>query len=288
MLLKISKILITLLLIFFPVWGGILISSFSPYMEGNSIEKYVIIYVLFAFIASSILVWVTTRFKNAFIQPVFPGSILFLMGIIMLGIFGLAAPPDLSIKMLEHPEREHFRYIILYIGAFLFGLFFINLFINNLLNLKNHTKWIMMALFIISIVELLWEFHHHYFYPESLKIWIENGNKAEDFSKNYDTKTVGAIGALGRLSMYTLIFWLSLGLYKIKSVNLWSPIITVFLCTLGIISSIAMFLYFNFGVETPKQAGFLIVFFIPGIPFLILYWIGIGLLTRKLLLNKPL
>ena len=129
-------------------------------------------------------------------------------------------------------------------------------------------------------------FHHHYYYPESLKVWVENGNKAEDFSKNYDNNIVGTIGAIGRLTIYTIILWLSIGLYKIRKVNLWNPILTSFFCVLGIISSVLMFLFFNSGIETPKELGFSIIFFIPGIPFLILYWIGVALMTRNLLSNS--
>ena len=114
----------------------------------------------------------------------------------------------------------------------------------------------MIGLFIISFIELLWEFHHHYYYPESLKVWVENGNKAEDFSKNYDNNIVGTIGAIGRLTIYTIILWLSIGLYKIRKVNLWNPILTSFFCVLGIISSVLMFLFFNSGIETPKELGF--------------------------------
>jgi hypothetical protein len=33
-------------------------------------------------------------------------------------------------------------------------------------------------------------------------------------------------------------------------------------------------------MEIPKELGFLMLFFIPGLPFLIMYWIGVALLTK--------
>jgi hypothetical protein len=49
---------------------------------------------------------------------------------------------------------------------------------------------------------------------------------------------------------------------------------------LGIVASIAFFLYGAYNIETPKEFGFLMLFTIPGLPFLIMYWIGVALLTR--------
>ncbi|MFT3794189.1 hypothetical protein [Flavobacterium sp.] len=281
MIWKMLRILLTLILILFPFWGGALISGYTPYKEGNSVAHYAIIYCTVIIVAALILFYLTFRFKNAFIQPVLPGIILFFIGVIMLGIAGLAAGPDLSVKMLEHPEREHFRYVLLSVGAFLFCFYFINLFIGQALNLKAFSKGLMIVLFAVSMAEMLWEFNHHYHYPEGLKLWIESGHKAEDFNKNYDNHDVGSIGAVGRLAIYSLILWLSVGMYKMRKINLWNPILTAFFCGLGILSSITTFAYFKFGIEMPKEMGFLIVFFIPGIPFLILYWIGIAMLTRK-------
>jgi len=282
----ILKLIVTLLLIILPFLGGSLIGGYTPYTEGNSMTTFVAVYSVLTIIIGAILFFLTSRFKNHFLQPVQPGSILFFIGLVMLGIAGLAAPPDLSIKMLEYPEREHCRYIILYIGAVLFSVYFIQLFRYNLLALKPHAKWLMIVLFLISSLELFWEFLHHYNYPESLKTWIDNGNKAEDFSQHYDNDTIGSIGTIGRFAIYLLILWLSVRLYQIKRVNLWNPILSTFFGLLGILSSISMFLHFSYKIETPKELGFLIIFFIPGVPFLILYWIGVAMLTKKLFL-KP-
>jgi hypothetical protein len=199
----------------------------------------------------------------------------------MLGIAGLSAPPDLSNKMLEHPEREHCRYILLFTGAILFGLYFLDLFINNRLQIKGTQKWIVITMFILAMIELIWEFSHHYAYPEGLKEWVGKGNKIEDFGKNYDDWKAGTTGAIGRFIIYVLIFWLSVKLYKIRKVNIWNPIVNSIFCLLGIASAASMFLFFSFHIESPKPLGFLMIFFIPGVPFLLMYWIGVASLTRR-------
>lgn len=277
---KILKTLVVILLILFPFLGGALLGKHSPYTEGNSMTNFVIIYTLFVLILASALFYLTNKFKESLVQPVLPGILLFFVGCVMLGIAGLAAPPDLTLKVLEHPEREHCRYIVLYIGAVFFGLYFINLFINNSLQLKSTFKWVMIGIFALVMVELLWEFSHHYLYPEGLKEWVDKGNKAENFNKAYDNWKVITTGAIGRFLIYLLMLYLSLRLYKIRRVAIWNPILNSFLCLLGIISSIAFFLYGAFNIEIPKQLGFLMLFFIPGLPFLIMYWIGVALLTK--------
>ncbi len=282
---KVLKTLGIILLILFPFLGGALLSKHSPYTDGNSMTNFAIIYSLFVLCSALVLLYLTNKFKRFLVQPVLPGILLFFVGCVMMGIAGLAAPPDLTIKMLEHPEREHCRYIVLFIGAIFFGLYFINLFIHNSLQLKNTFKWIMIAIFTLAMVELLWEFSHHYLYPEGLKEWVDNGNKAEDFNKAYDDWKMITTGAIGRFFIYILMLWLSLRLYKIRRIAIWNPIINTFLCLLGIFSSIAFFLYGAYNIEIPKELGFFMLFTIPGLPFLIMYWIGVALLTKTNILK---
>jgi hypothetical protein len=276
----IIKTLGIILLILFPFLGGALLGKHSPYTEGNSMTNFVLIYSLFVLVVALVLFYLTNKFKESLVQPALPGILLFFVGCVMLGIAGLAVPPDLTIKMLEHPEREHCRYIVLFIGAIFFGLYFINLFINNSLQLKRTYKWVMIGIFAFVMVELLWEFSHHYLFPERLKEWVDEGNKAEDFNKTYDDWKVITTGAIGRFFFYLLMLLLSLRLYKIRRIAIWNPILSTFLCLFGIISSIAFFLYGAFNIEIPKELGFLMLFFIPGLPFLIMYWIGVALLTK--------
>ncbi len=277
---KILKTIVIIVLIVFPFLGGALLGKHTPYTEGNSMTSFVALYSVFVFVVLFSLIFITTKYKHSFVQPVLPGILLFVLGCVMTGIAGLAVAPDLSIKMLEHPEREHFRYILLFIGALFYGLFFVQLLTKNALQLNNTFKWIMIIIFVLAMTELLWEFSYHYFYPEGLKKWIDKGNKAEDFAKSYDDWRSIITGAVGRFLIYVLMLWLSIRLYKIRRIAIWNPIISSFLCVLGIISSIAFFLYGAYNIETPKQFGFLILFIIPGLPFLIMYWISIALLTK--------
>lgn len=277
---KILKTIVIIVLIVFPFLGGALLGKHTPYTEGNSMTSFVALYSVFVLVVLFSLIFITTKYKHSFVQPVLPGILLFVLGCVMTGIAGLAVAPDLSIKMLEHPEREHFRYILLFIGALFYGLFFVQLLTKNALQLNNTFKWIMIIIFVLAMTELLWEFSYHYFYPEGLKKWIDKGNKAEDFAKSYDDWRSIITGAVGRFLIYVLMLWLSIRLYKIRRIAIWNPIISSFLCVLGIISSIAFFLYGAYNIETPKEFGFLILFIIPGLPFLIMYWISIALLTK--------
>lgn len=277
---KILKTIVIIVLIVFPFLGGALLGKHTPYTEGNSMTSFVALYSVFVFVVLFSLIFITTKYKHSFVQPVLPGILLFVLGCVMTGIAGLAVAPDLSIKMLEHPEREHFRYILLFMGALFYGLFFAQLLTKNSLQLNNTFKWVMIIIFALTMTELLWEFSYHYFYPEGLKNWIDKGNKAEDFAKSYDDWRSIITGAVGRFLIYVLMLWLSIRLYKIRRIAIWNPIISSFLCVLGIISSIAFFLYGAYNIETPKQFGFLILFIIPGLPFLIMYWISIALLTK--------
>ncbi|MGB3236479.1 MAG: hypothetical protein WBA94_11475 [Ferruginibacter sp.] len=205
------------------------------------------------------------------------GAFLMLLFCPIAGIVGLAAPPDLSIKMLDHPEREHLRYLFLFLAAIIFGVFIFLLLRNNSIVIKSPTKWIITIVFFIAFVEFIWEFTHHYFYPEALKEWISEGKKAEDFGKNYDNINIINIGVIGRLLQFSSIIWLSIHLYKLRLIKIWHPIISSILGLLGIVSAIViMITHFNI----PKSFEILLIFFIPGFSFFLLYWLAVAILTK--------
>lgn len=133
MIKKLLHVLITLFLIIFPFVGGWLISPFTPYTDGNSLAVFLLAYALVLVLVSLLLLYIIKRYKQPFIQPVQPAILLFYFGCVLLCIAGLAAGPDLSVKMLQHPEREHTRYLILLAGALLFGWFFLSVLSNGYL-----------------------------------------------------------------------------------------------------------------------------------------------------------
>jgi len=274
---KILITLTTLILVILPFLAGSSIGKYSPYLEANSFRTYVIIWAVVSIVLASTVLLLLKYFHQSFNKIVVAGIFLFLLFSPILGIVGLVAPPDLSIKMLEHPEREHLRYSLLFIAAILFGFFFYLLLKGNSFKVKDSTKWIMAVFAILAFCEFIWEFTHHFLYPEALKEWISQGKSVEEFVKNYDNSTVIAIGAIGRYFQYVLIIWLSLLLYKLKQIKIWSPILNIILSLLGIVSATVIFVtQFNI----PKGFEILLFFFIPGFSFLILYWLGVALLTK--------
>lgn len=269
---KIFITLIALILGFLPFLVGTSIGKYSPYVETNSVTDYVVIWSVISMAFATIIFLLLRSFQLDRI-----GVLLFLLICPMVGIIGLAAPPDLSIKMLEHPEREHLRYIMLFIATAIFGLLTIFLFKGNALTIKSSARWIITLLFVVAFVEFIWEFTHHYLYPEGLKVWISEGKNAEDFGKNYDSFTIISIGVMGRYVQFISIIWLSLHLYKLKQIKIWSPILVSIFGLFGIISATVIYVT---EMNIPKGFEFLFLFFIPGIPFLLLYWLGVALLTN--------
>jgi len=274
---KIQLTLTSLILIVLPFLIGNSIGKYSPYVERNSFLTYVIIWALIsvalAAMAFLLLQYAAQSFESIFIG----GAFLFLLACPIVGIIGLVSAPDLSLKMLEHPEREHLRYLYLFLATLLFGIFTLFLYRSNFLKLDRLTSWVTTLVFILAFAEFIWEFTHHYFYPEALKDWVDQGKKAELFGKNYDNINIVDIGVFGRLIQYSLIIWLSTHLYQFRQINIWGTILTVVLSLLGIVSATVIYIT---EMNVPKGFELLFLFFIPGIPFLLLYWLGVGILTR--------
>ncbi|HAD12053.1 MAG TPA: hypothetical protein DCF33_06395 [Saprospirales bacterium] len=269
---KILKTLTALILVILPFLVGTSIGKYSPYVETNSFTAYVAIWTVISMAFATIIFLFLRYFQLNRI-----GVLLFLLICPMVGIIGLAAPPDLSIKMLEHPEREHLRYIFLFIAAAIFGLLTLFLFKGNMLTIKGSGRWIITLIFVVAFAEFIWEFTHHYLYPEGLKLWISEGKNAEDFGKNYDNFSIISIGVMGRYVQFISIIWLSLHLYKLREIKIWSPILVGISGLLGIVSATVIYVT---EMNIPKGFEFLFLFFIPGIPFLLLYWLGVALLTN--------
>ncbi len=245
-------------------------------MEGNSLQTYVIIWTVISIAIVSIVLLLLKYFFQSF-EILIAEVLLFLRLSPIFGIYGLASAPDLSIKMLENPDREHLRYTFLFIALLLFGGFILILFRGGILKIKKSTRWIMTFIFVFAFAEYFWEFTHRYLYPEGLKEWINQGKNAEDFSKNYVNDNILTIGVIGRYFQFTSVIWLSLHLYKLQQIKIRIPILNIIISLLGIISAT---LDYIFGFPFPKKFEILMLFFIPGIAFFLLYWLGVALLTK--------
>ncbi|QHW00110.1 hypothetical protein [Spirosoma endbachense] len=275
-----TKLLITftaLLLVILPFLVSAVLGNYSPYVDGNSFQNYILIWIVISIGIVSIALLLFNYFHQSFEKIPVGGMLLFLLVWPIIGIYGLASAPDLSVKMLEHPEREHLRYSLLFLALILFGCFALFLFSSNSLKIKKTTRWIMTVIFIIAIAEYTWEFTHHYLYPEGLKEWVSQGKNPEEFGKNYDNFNMITIGVIGRYVQFILVIWLSLHLYKLQQIKIWSPIINTMFSLVGIVSATLIFIT---EMNLPKGFEFLFLFFIPGIPFFLLYWLGIALLTK--------
>lgn len=269
--------LTTLILVILPFLVGNAISKYSPYIEANSFKTYVIIWTVISIAFISIVAVLLKYYSRSFGSSFIGGSSLILLICPIVGIIGFAAAPDLSSKMLEHPEREHLRYIFLFIAAILFGIFFIFLLKNNSSKISKTARWVITVFFILAFAEFIWEFTHHYLYPEALREWLNQGKTVEEFVKYYDNVTVIDIGVLGRLIQFSLIIWLSLHLYKMRQIRIWGPIITIILGLVGILSATVVYVT---QMNIPKGFEILFLFFIPGIPFLLMYFLGVALVTK--------
>ena len=134
-----KKILITLtvlVLIILPFLMAVAISKYSPYVEANSFQRYVIICTVISIAIVSVVLLLFKRFQQSLEKTSVGGILLFLLLCPLVGIYGLASAPALSLRMLEHPEREHFRYSLLFIALILFGGFILFLFRSNSLTIK--------------------------------------------------------------------------------------------------------------------------------------------------------
>lgn len=277
--------LATILLFILPFLLGTPLGRHTPYVDTNPFWIYVLIWAV-ASIAVCTGMWFWIRkIQSGLVNPYHMGFTLFLLLVPILGIVGLAAPPDLSMTMLEHPEREHFRYVLLFTALIPFFVFFRLIHRPNVLEIPKTSRSILVGLFIIAFVAFLSEFIHHYLYPEGLRSWIDEGKAFEDFSKHYDTKAFIIQGAIGRLAQFSLIIWLVIRLYRLKKVRLWSPLVLVFFSLIGIISAIMMGIT---EMHPPKGFEIMFLFFIPGFPFLLLYWLGVAWLTKFNAANKSL
>ena len=270
------NILRTVLVCLLPFLAGALIGRYSPYFEGNSLGIYIAVCFAYCFLSAFVLYITINRALPK--KVLLGGILLFFIGTGIASIIGLAVPPDISPNMLQHPEREHFRYLLLFLSLLLFATSFVIILKEKWNVLSKRNKWIIVA-FILAFAEMCWEFYHHYHYAENLKFWIERGKDANAFIKDYDNITIARFGAIGRFFQYAVVAWLGYALVRFRHIRYWSFVPILMLCTIGIAA--AMIVFYK-GMPLPQNLQIFMLFFIPGFPFILLYWIGV------ILLNKPI
>lgn len=276
MLQKIVKILLGILAVLLPFLASSLMSRYSPYFNGNGFGIYMTICLAYALLSALVLFIMKDNALPR--QLLYGGVFLFFLGACIASIFGLGATPDLSIVMLQHPEREHFRYLMLSLALIFFVFAFFLIIKNKWDVFSKGDKWIVFF-FVAGIIEMSWEFYHHYYYPENLQLWMDQGKKAEEFVQHYDNFSILRFGAIGRLFQYTVVAWLSYILLRYHHIKAWSFFPLLLLCFVGIFS--AVFVFFN-GLAFPQNLQILFMFFIPGLPFILLYWLGVALLGKPI------
>jgi len=273
MLKKIMKIAVLILLVIMVFLSSSLyMGKFSPYFDTNSFSIYIPISIINTILSFLLLLLVI---NGQLPKPLLrAGVLLFMMGAVMASIAGLVAPPDFTPSVLKHPEREHYRYALLFLNALLFGGAFIFL---RQAEFGKWNKWLFL-LFVPALGEMLWEFYHHYYYAENMRIWISRGNEGDKFMDHYSGGAALKAGAIGRFFQYSCIALLAFVLQQFSHIRKWTMIVLLLLCVMGI--GAATNIFFN-GFNFPKQFQIFMLFFIPGMPFLLLYWVGLALLTRQ-------
>jgi MFS family permease len=276
MLQKIVKILLGILAVLLPLLASSLMSRYSPYFNGNGFGVYIAICLAYTFLSALVLFFMK---DNALPRQLLYGGVsLFFLGACIASIFGLGAPPDLGTEMLQHPEREHFRYFMLSIALLLFVVAFF-LIIKDKWDVFSKGDKLIVLFFVAGIVEMCWEFYHHYYYPENLQLWMDQGKKADEFVQNYDNFSMVRFGAIGRFFQFTVVAWLSFILLRYHHIKIWSFLLLLLFCFAGIFA--AVFIFVN-GLVFPKSLQMLFMFFIPGLPFILLYWLGVALMSKPL------
>jgi len=274
---KILRSLVAFILCLLPFLVGNSIGKYSPYVDTNSFQSYVIIWAFISLAFVGLAFSLLKYYAQSFERMMIAGAVLFLLVSPITGIVGLVSPPELSIKMLAHPEREHLRYTFLFIGAILFGIFAVLALSSNIFRVKRLFSRILTVVMALAFAEFIWEFNHHYHYPEALQAWVDQGKSAEAFGKSYDHSGIITIGVIGRFLQFLCIIGLAVYFYTTRQIHLWCPILCVLFSVCGLISATVIYVT---EMNLPKGFEMLFLFFIPGIPFLLLYWLGVGLLTR--------
>lgn len=275
MLKKIVNAVLIIFLLPFPFIGAAdIMKKFSPYFDGNSIGLFIGISLACGLVSAAIGYYLANR---SLPKPLlWAGAFLFVTGISMSSVMGLGAAPDFSPAMLQHPEREQYRYALLFLNALLFGAAFLLVIRNRWQQLSVH-KWIVL-LFIPAFAEMIWEFQHHFFLGSRMQQWINGGKDAAAFMVNYTPEPVFRLSGLARCLQYASFAWFALLLMQGGFIKKWACITIAVFCAVGFCTGVAIALL---GYASFAKLGILLLFVIPAGPFAMQYWIGLALLSKK-------
>jgi hypothetical protein len=274
MLKTIVRIVAFIVLALVPILGTALVARYSPYLEGNTLSIYIAASFVAGFVALLVLLVALNRKLPRAIMA--GGLMFFALGVIMASVLGLG-PPQNGIEMLQHTEREHYRYFLLLLDAALFTVGFLLIAKDRKQEFGRWNLWL-LVLFVPAIAIMTWELVYHYHYAEGLAAWIGQGERAEGFGEHYDNQTVVILGCIGRLFQYGFLVLFFFVLHRFNYIRKGTMIFLMVMCTLGLITAITILVY---GLPMPKAIEFLFFFFIPGAPFLMMYWAGMAVLTKR-------
>lgn len=276
MIKKILHVIVIIFLLPLPFIGsGDILKKFSPYFDENGLGLYIVLSIACGLVSAISAYYVTNK---ALAKPLLlAGALLFVIGISMTSVAGLGAQPDFSPNMLQHPEREHYRYALLFLNALLFAVAFFIIIRNSWSTAAPWHRWIVL-LFIPAFAEWLWEFPHHFFLSDHLQQWINQGKNAADFMVNYTPESALRMGGIGRVLQYLVILWLAYMLFKSGVLKKWVLIVLTVFCAIGCFTGIAVAVL---GYASFAKLQILMLFFIPAGPFVLSYWTGLALLSKK-------
>ncbi len=274
MLKSIFRVVALILLALMPFLGTAMLAGYSPYLEGNTLGIYIAASFVVGFVSLPVLLLALNRKLSTPIMA--SGLMFFALGLIMASVLGLGAP-QVGPEMLQHTEREHYRYFTLLMNAALFTAGFLLMARDRRQEFGRWNIWL-LVLFIPAIAEMTWELVYHYHYAESLKAWIDQGKHVDGFREYYDNQTVINLGCIGRFFQYVFLAVFFFLLHRFNHIRKGTMIFLMVMCTLGLITAINVLVY---SLPLPKAIELLFFFFIPGAPFLMMYWAGMSVLTKR-------
>ena len=199
------------------------------------------------------------------------GWLLFAIG--MTAIFPLhLGPPREDAQLLTFSSIEKFRYGMLLISVLLLVL-------GGLKILGGEkTTLVKITITILAITALLniWDNFSSFMFSSKMQDWVSKRKNADDFFKQFDYNVIWR--TMSRVSLYISAILIAFVLSTQTKLRIWQFILLTVFCLIGIVFCILF---------SAKGFQYYFPFMVPAIALAPSYWIGIALLSNKLL-NKKL